>query len=267
MIMGTILDKIIANKRREVAIMKQSVPLEHVRTLSKGLSCGKSMKQSLLDSDTGIISEIKRKSPSLGFIKEFADVEIIARHYDLAGCSAISVLTDNVFFGGSINDLKIVKANVRCPVLRKDFMIDPYQIYQSKILGADTILLIASALTLDEAYDLGALANDLGMEVLLEIHDETELDYISRYTDMVGVNNRNLKTFVTDVSTSYSLADMIPSDKVKVSESGLSNPETVKELRKAGFRGFLMGERFMKEDIPGEALAVFIDKLKSGDEA
>jgi indole-3-glycerol phosphate synthase len=265
--MATILDKIIENKRLEVAKMKQAVPLDQIKNLTKGLGECISMKNSLMASQTGIIAEFKRKSPSLGYINEYADVEAVARSYDLAGCSAISVLTDYEYFGGCINDLKVVKANVRCPVLRKDFMIDPYQIYQSKLLGADTILLIASALTLDDAYDMGELAHNLGMEVLLEIHDETELDYISRYTDMVGVNNRNLKTFITDVNTSFSLADKIPADKVKVSESGLSDPQTVNELRKAGYRGFLMGERFMKEKNPGEAFSKFKDKMESVNEA
>jgi len=147
-------------------------------------------------------------------------------------------------------------------MLRKDFMIDPYQVYEAKVLGADVILLIASALTLDEAYELGELAHELGMEVLLEVHHEAELDYISRFTDMVGVNNRNLSTFVTDVQVSFELASRIPSQFVKISESGLSDPKVVKSLREAGYKGFLMGENFMKHDEPGAALSAFILELQ-----
>lgn len=146
-------------------------------------------------------------------------------------------------------------------MIRKDFIIDPYQVYESKLLGADVILLIASALTLDEVYDLGALAHELGMETLLEIHDATELEYINRYTDMVGVNNRNLGTFVTDVQVSMDLIHQIPASYVKVSESGISNPQTVFELREAGYQGFLMGENFMKEKKPGTSLSQFIQAL------
>jgi indole-3-glycerol phosphate synthase len=151
---------------------------------------------------------------------------------------------------------------VSCPLLRKDFIIDPYQLYVSKILGADVILLIAACLTPDEAYDLGELAHELGMEVLLEVHDEDELAYISRYTDIVGVNNRQLKTFQTDVRVSFDLASKIPTDNVRISESGLSDPSTVKALREVGFNGFLMGEAFMKTERPGEALTDFINHLK-----
>lgn len=256
----TILEKIVADKRLEVAALKQDVPLEHVRNLSVGLKPGMSMKQALLKSSTGIISEFKRKSPSLGFIHEGAEVTSVVKAYEKAGCSGISVLTDNKYFGGTISDIKAARTAVNCPVLHKDFMIDPYQIYVSKILGADVILLIAATLTLDEAYDMGELAHELGMEVLLEIHNEEELEYIGRYIDLVGVNNRNLKTFNTDVQTSFDLVKKIPVDRVRISESGLSDPSIVKALREAGFNGFLIGEAFMKHADPGEALASFIEK-------
>ena len=259
----TILDKIVADKRIEVEYLKKNVPLEDVKKLASGLGSGMSLslKNSLLNSSTGIISEFKRKSPSLGFINEMADVAEVVKAYEIAGCSGISVLTDLNYFGGTISDLKTAKSIVKCPVLRKDFMIDPYQIYVSKIIGADVILLIAASLTMDEAYDLGELAHELGMEVLLEIHNKEELDYISRFTDIVGVNNRNLKTFKTDVQISFDLAKQIPADRVKISESGLSDPDTVKALRSAGYNGFLMGEAFMKNLNPGEALASFINQL------
>ena len=257
----TILDKIVAAKRIDIASCKQAVPLEHVINLSASLMQGRSMKQALLDSPSGIISEFKRKSPSKGFIHPGADVAQVVKAYEEAGCSGISVLTDYEFFGGTTGDFKAARAAVNCPILRKDFIIDPYQLYVSKILGADLVLLIAANLTMDEAFDFGELAHELGMEVLLEVHNEDELKYISRYTDIVGVNNRNLKTFVTDVNTSFDLAGKIPSDMVKISESGLSDPAIVKELRRAGYQGFLMGEAFMKNKQPGKALANFISKI------
>ena len=257
----TILDKIVADKRLEVAARREVVSLEHLKSLATGLPKGRSLKNALSASATGIISEFKRKSPSKGYIHPDADVVSVVSAYQAGGCSGVSVLTDYPYFGGTIGDFKAARAVLDCPMLRKDFMIDPYQIYETKVLGADVILLIASALTLDEAYDLGELAHELGMEVLLEIHNEAELDYISRFTDMVGVNNRNLSTFVTDVQISFDLSEKIPSGFVKISESGLSDPATVKSLREAGYKGFLMGENFMKHDNPGAALSAFISFL------
>lgn len=258
----TILDKIVADKRLEVAARREAISLEHLKNLANGLPKGFSLKNALTTSATGIISEFKRKSPSKGYIHPDADVVSIVSAYQAGGCTGVSVLTDYPYFGGTISDFKKARQVLDCPMLRKDFMIDPYQIYEAKVLGADVILLIASALTLDEAYDLGSLAHELGMEVLLEVHNEAELDYISRFTDMVGVNNRNLSTFVTDVQVSFDLADKIPSEFVRISESGLSEPDTVKNLREAGYKGFLMGENFMKHDNPGAALSSFIQALK-----
>jgi len=257
----TILEQIVESKRIEVNVRKQAVPMEHIKKMSEGLPVGKSLKRALMESPSGIISEFKRKSPSKGFIHPDAQVRSVVEAYQAAGCTGVSVLTDYEYFGGTINDFKEARAVLDCPVLRKDFMIDPYQMYESKLLGADVVLLIAACLTLDEAYDLGELAHELGMEVLLEIHGEEELEYISRYTDIVGVNNRNLKVFKTDVQTSFDLVSKIPADRVRISESGLSDPATVKALRKAGYQGFLMGEAFMKQDYPGEALADLIRKL------
>ena len=258
----TILDKIVADKRLEVASRREAVSLEHLRSLATGMPNGCSLKKALETSATGIISEFKRKSPSKGFIHPNADVVSVVSAYQEGGCSGVSVLTDEIYFGGTIGDFKNARLVLDCPMLRKDFVIDPYQVYESKLLGADVILLIASALSLDEAYDLGELAHDLGMEVLLEVHNEAELDYLSRFTDMVGVNNRNLSTFVTDVQVSFDLADKIPSQFVKISESGLSAPTVVKSLREAGYQGFLMGENFMKHDDPGAALCSFILALQ-----
>jgi indole-3-glycerol phosphate synthase len=257
----TILDTIIADKRLEVKARKQVVSERHLQQQTAGMAAGRSLKQTLIASPTGIISEFKRKSPSKGFIHPDANVEEVVSAYQKAGCAGISVLTDFPYFGGTISDFRKARAIADVPMLRKDFVVDPYQVYESKFLGADVILLIASALTLDEAYDLGELAHELGMETLLEVHNEEELGYISRYTDMVGVNNRDLKTFVTDVGISLRLASEIPEGFVRISESGLSDPLTVTNLRKVGYRGFLMGENFMKEKHPGIALSDFIAEL------
>jgi indole-3-glycerol phosphate synthase len=257
-----ILEQIIADKRCEVAAQREVVSLDYVSRLSSGLKPGHSLKNTLKESEIGIIAEFKRKSPSKGMIHPEAIVTEVARAYTQAGCSAMSVLTDYPYFGGTLTDFKQVRAIVDFPLLRKDFIIDPYQVHVSKILGADVILLIAACLTPDEAYDLGELAHELGMEVLLEVHEASELDYISRFTDLIGVNNRNLKTFKTDVRTSFELAPLLPESIPWISESGLSDPLIVRSLRESGYRGFLMGEAFMKEAEPGRALASFIQQLK-----
>jgi indole-3-glycerol phosphate synthase len=256
-----ILEQIVADKRKEVSAKQQAIPMKQLVNLTAGLQTGRSLKAALSRSGTGIIAEFKRESPSKGFIHQGAEIASIARSYEQAGCAAISVLTDYPYFGGRINDLKTARAIVDCPLLRKDFMIDPYQLYEAKLLGADVILLIAACLSRDEAYDMGELAHELGMEVLLEIHSEAELTYISRFTDVVGVNNRQLKTFVTDVQTSFDLASKIPGQYLKVSESGLDDPSVVMALKQAGYKGFLMGERFMKYPDPGAELAAFINQL------
>ncbi|MCX6308796.1 MAG: indole-3-glycerol phosphate synthase TrpC [Bacteroidia bacterium] len=258
----TILDKIVADKRLEVASRREAVPFDHLKSMATGMPKGLSLKKVLEASPTGIISEFKRKSPSKGYIHPDADVATVVNAYQSGGCSGVSVLTDYPYFGGTIGDFRNARQVLDCPMLRKDFMINPYQLYEAKVLGADVILLIASALTLDEAYDLGELAHELGMEVLLEVHNEAELEYISRFTDLVGVNNRNLSTFATDVQVSFDLADKIPSKFVKISESGLSDAATVKSLREVGYKGFLMGENFMKHDDPGAALSTFILALQ-----
>ena len=258
----TILDKIVADKRLEVAARREAVSFDHLKNMATGLPKGLSLKKALEASQTGIISEFKRKSPSKGYIHPNADAASVVSAYQAGGCTGVSVLTDEIHFGGTLSDFRNARQVLDCPMLRKDFMIDPFQVYEAKILGTDVILLIASALTMDEAYDLGELAHELGMEVLLEVHNEAELDYISRFTDMVGVNNRNLSTFVTDVQVSFDLADKIPAEFTKISESGLSETATVKKLREAGYKGFLMGENFMKHGDPGAALSSFILALQ-----
>jgi indole-3-glycerol phosphate synthase len=260
---GNILDKIIESKKIEVASRKLSTPIS---TLEKAPAFSRkclSMKQSLLNSDSGIISEFKRKSPSLGWIHEDADVVDVASGYSAAGATGISILTDLEYFGGTPMDLMAARQFITCPVLRKDFVIDEYQLYEAKAMGADVILLIAAALTIEQTLQLARKAHELGLEVLLEVHNAEELGHANDFVDMLGVNNRNLKTFEQTIQTSFDLAALIPDKFVKVSESGISKTETVKELRKVGYKGFLMGENFMKEENPAEALKNFISDLKN----
>jgi indole-3-glycerol phosphate synthase len=255
-----ILETICAHKRLEVARQKEVVSLSHLKDLLPVDPHKKiSFRRSLADLPPGIIAEFKRRSPSKGWIHPNADVETIAKEYEDAGAAAISVLTDELFFGGSFSDFKKARTTVtKIPLLRKDFIVDAYQIYQSKTLGADVVLLIAACLTREESLQFSAIAHELDMEVLLEIHNREELDYIQPLVDVVGVNNRNLNTFDTNVQCSFDLARQIPEEYFKISESGLSDSMTVMQLRKEGFKGFLMGENFMKKDHPGEALREFI---------
>lgn len=260
-LMKDILSEIIANKRFEVDLQKQAISIEQ---LTEGLGderiSGRSMKQALASSASGIIAEFKRRSPSKGWIRENADPAEIIPAYDAAGASALSILTDEKFFGGSLKDIRTARPLTPLPILRKDFIIDEYQLYQAKIVGADAILLIAAALEADKCRTLAEKAHELGLEVLLEIHSAEELAYIHPEIDMVGVNNRNLGTFYTDIENSFRLAERLPQNTLLVSESGISDPETVKRLRMAGFRGFLIGETFMKTEVPGNALREFITK-------
>jgi indole-3-glycerol phosphate synthase len=257
-----ILADIVANKRIEVESQKRAVPLEELKSRVAGLPKVRSFKEALATSSTGIISEFKRRSPSKGWIAEGAQPEQVVPSYQAAGATALSILTDTNYFGGSMDDVIRVRQLTTLPILRKDFVVDEYQLYQAKLIGADAALLIAADLAKSECDHLTGVAHELGLEVLLEIHSESELEYITPETDVVGVNNRNLGSFHTDVANSFRLAELLPKDKVKVSESGLSKPETVKQLREAGFRGFLMGEAFMKTGAPGDALSEFINALK-----
>lgn len=257
-----ILQTIIAHKRREIEAQEQAVPLSALEALLDTPMPGISMKQALRQSPFGIIAEFKRRSPSKDWIHRNAQTEVIAPAYQQAGASALSVLTDEPFFGGSLKDLQSCRSLVQLPLLRKDFIISPYQLFQAKLKGADAVLLIAACLTTGQCKELAHLAHELQMEVLLEIHEESELDHLNPHIDMVGVNNRHLGTFHTDVSTSFQLAKLLPEELTRVSESGLSQPETVKQLREAGFHGFLMGEAFMKSPRPGEALYNFIQALQ-----
>lgn len=254
-----ILETIIAQKKIEISEQKKAgLPASIRATTSPALS----LKAALMQSSTGIIAEFKRKSPSKGWIFPDATIETITKGYEANGATGLSILTDESFFGGSIADLKHARTAVKIPILRKDFIIDPFQIDVAKAIGANAILLIAAALTKENCLQLAKKAHDIGLEVLLEIHEEAELEYIHSQVDIVGINNRNLKTFVTDVETSFRLGEKIPDNYVKISESGIGDPQTVKELRAAGFLGFLMGETFMKNEQPDKALAQFIASLQ-----
>jgi len=261
--MSSILDKILADKVLEVAERKLIISISDLEKMPEFSRARLSMKQSLLASETGIISEFKRKSPSLGWIHEDADVMKVTSGYSEAGASGISILTDLPYFGGTPQDVINARPYIKCPVLRKDFVIDEYQLYEAKAMGADVILLIAAALTGKRTFELARKAHELGLEVLLEVHNADEIRHANDYVDIIGVNNRNLKTFEQSIQASFDLADKIPDHFVKISESGISKVETVKELRKVGYRGFLMGENFMKESDPAEALRSFIKALKS----
>jgi indole-3-glycerol phosphate synthase len=256
-----ILDQIIADKREEVEARKQLISIDDLKSSPYFTRSCLSLKNRLLASP-GIISEFKRKSPSKGWIHEDADVVEITSGYSDAGAAGISILTDTKYFGGVQQELTAARPHVDCPVLRKDFMIDEYQLYEAKSIGADLILLIAAALTPTECLKLARKAKELGLEVLLEVHTREELAYCSDEIDLVGVNNRNLKTFEVSTQLSVELAPLIPDRFVKISESGLSDVQTVKMLIDKGYRGFLMGENFMKEKDPAEALRKFDASLR-----
>ena len=258
----TILDRIIVNKIKEVSAKKAVFPVPLLEKSFYFNHPTNSMAQALKNSNTGIIAEHKRRSPSKSVINERSLLTDIVSGYQNAGVSAVSVLTDTFYFGGSLDDLLLAKKTISIPVLRKEFIIDPYQIIEAKAYGADAILLIASALTSSQLKSFSELAKLLKLDVLLEVHDLQELKRSLLPTvDMLGVNNRNLKTFEVTTNISKHLSEEIPEDFVKVSESGISSIEAVKELRTFGFQGFLMGEHFMRTEDPGRAAANFIERL------
>ncbi len=260
-----ILSNITAQKRIEVAKDKSLTPpavlYKSVELLMSENYDTRSMSGSLMASAHGIIAEFKRKSPSKGWIHPDVEPEDVVPCYAKAGAAALSILTDTDFFGGCREFIKRVRPMVQTPILRKDFIIDEYQIFQAKEIGADAVLLIAACLSKQECESLINMAHNLNLEVLLEMHSESELDYATLGADMLGINNRNLGTFVTDVNNSFKMAELLPKERLKVSESGISNPETIRQLRAAGFRGFLIGETFMKESNPGAALENFIKNI------
>ena len=259
--MADILEEIVAWKRREVQIMKEMQPTKKLQRIIEEQTFYKRplIADALRKSTTGIIAEFKRKSPSLGWINEDAKPSDIPFAYQQNGAAAISVLTDNRYFGGDDEYIKEARmSGVRIPVLYKNFIIDEHQLLQARLAGASTVLLIAACLNFYECKRLMQAAHAIGLEVLLEMHDEDELDYAELEPDLYGINNRSLGTFTTDVETSFRLADLLPINAVKISESGISNPDTVRQLRDVGYQGFLIGETFMKQEDPGAALADFI---------
>lgn len=258
----TILDKIIVDKKREVELKKQLIPVNQLENSVLFGSRTYSLSKTLRNNVIGIIAEHKRRSPSKSVINNHFSVEEIVIGYQNAGVSGISVLTDGKYFGGSLEDLLLAKASVNLPLLRKEFIIDEYQILEAKAHGADVILLIAAILTRSEIKHLSEFAHSLGLEVLLEVHNKEELDKaIMPSLDMIGVNNRNLKTFEVSLDFSKELAPHIPDEFVKVSESGISSIDAIKELQPFGYQGFLIGEHFMKTENPGYTAAEFINTI------
>ena len=247
--MQDILQEIVAHKRQELALMRTKKP---------------SMREALLASSIGIIAEFKRKSPSKGWIKEDGRADIIPLSYQQNGAAALSILTDKKYFGGHDDFIRAARqSGVTIPILYKNFVVDEFQLYEAALCGASAVLLIAACLTKEQCRMLMHSAHELGLEVLLEMHDERELEYAELEPDMCGINNRHLGSFVTDVETSYRLAERLPKEAVKVSESGISNPQTINELRSAGFQGFLIGETFMKTVNPGATLRAFMNDIIS----
>ncbi|MEM7484702.1 MAG: indole-3-glycerol phosphate synthase TrpC [Bacteroidota bacterium] len=258
-----ILDKIVADKRKEVYLKKSLIPLSQ---LEKSVLIERdtvSLAHKLKNSNSGIIAEHKRRSPSKSVINQDLNVQDVAIGYENAGVCGMSVLTDGKYFGGSLDDLLLARAAVTMPVLRKEFIIDEYQILEAKAYGADVILLIAAVLSKIEIKSLSEAAKKLDLDVLLEVHNEEELHKsIMPSLDMLGVNNRNLKTFEVSLETSKNLSELIPDEFVKVSESGISSIEAIQELKHYGYQGFLIGENFMKTDNPGQHATEFIKTLE-----
>lgn len=259
----TILDKIIARKHVEVAQAKANRPLSTLERNPLFLRECYALRDSILDpAKNGIIAEHKRASPSKGLINGSSSVEDVVSGYQQAGAAAVSVLTDADFFRGSLDDLVAARAALHIPLLRKEFMIDTYQIVEAKAHGADIILLIAAVLSPAEVKALSEFAKSVGMNVLLEVHNRAELERsIVNSVDAIGVNNRNLNDFSVSIEHSLELVSLIPDQFIKVSESGISDPATIRSLREAGFQGFLIGENFMKTKNPAYAMQEFVKAL------
>lgn len=262
--MKHVLHDILAQKRHEVEERQGLFPVKLLEKSPYFSTTPVSLRSYLKRPDkVGVIAEIKRKSPSKGILHKHVNVEALSLGYMQAGASALSVLTDTPFFGGTLEDLVTARRFNFCPILRKDFIIDPYQVIEAKAKGADVILLIAAALDPERTEQLAQLARSLGMEVLLEVHSEEEVaSHASEHIDLVGVNNRDLGTFEVSTETSLRLADKIPADFMKISESGINDAETISRLHAAGYRGFLIGETFMKSAHPAVACRKLIEKVK-----
>lgn len=266
--MSNILDKILARKAEEVAESKNRRPLTEVKAAMADAPAPRSLRRSLEQTPGGVISEFKRRSPSKDWIKRDARPEDIIPTYEAAGAAALSILTDHDFFGGSLADVVAARPLTSLPILRKEFIIDPYQIYEARAAGADAILLIAAAIGAARCHELAAVAKDAGLEVLLEIHSAEELEAYSPNVDVLGVNNRDLKVFRTDPEQSIRLFDQLPAEPLPISESGLLDPAVARRVLSAGYRGILVGEAFMKHDVPGDALKAYLNcLLNPADEA
>lgn len=259
----TILDKIIENKKKELSILKKLTPVNELEKSGYFRRKPFSLSSFLTEkSRTSIIAEFKRKSPSKGIINSFSMAGDIVSGYFREGASGVSILTDTQFFGGSVSDLLVVRDKSEFPILRKDFIIDEYQVIESKSIGADTVLLIAAVLQRSEILKLSELARSLGMEVLLEVHEPDELDKVNQYVNIIGVNNRSLKSFEVDINISVKMAGLIPHGFLKISESGISSSATIKNLISYGYNGFLIGEKFMSCSDPVRAFSDFAIELK-----
>jgi len=258
-----ILDKIVNDKKVEVALRKELIPVKQLENSVLFEGATVSLTSVLQNSATGIIAEHKRRSPSKAVINQSSSVWDVAKGYETAGACGMSVLTDGKYFGGSLDDLLTARASCTLPLLRKEFIIDEYQLLEAKAYGADVCLLIAACLTRKEIKQLSEFAKSLQLDVLLEVHNQEELEKsLMPSLDMLGVNNRNLKTFEVSLETSKQLSTQIPNDFVKVSESGISSIEAIKELKPYGYQGFLIGENFMKTDNPAQSAVDFIQELK-----
>lgn len=260
-----ILDEIVAHKREELEDFRSVVSPASLYDMVEPLldTPVPSMRAALEQSESGIIAEFKRKSPSRGWIHRDARAAEVPLAYEQNGASALSILTDMKYFGGDDEFIRQARhVGVTLPILYKNFIVDAYQLLQARLCGASAVLLIAACLSHEECEQLLDLTHQLGMEALLEMHSERDLDYADLPADMMGINNRNLGTFITSVDNSFRMAERLPKEACKVSESGISNPDTVRQLRQAGYRGFLMGEHFMKAENPGSALRSFIETLK-----
>ncbi len=259
----SILDQIIASKKKEIALKRSIVSVAQLENSVLFNKKTNSLSKSIVNSPFGIIAEHKRRSPSKATINNSLSLEEVVKGYEIAGASGISVLTDMQYFGGSLEDLLLASASVRIPLLRKEFIVDEYQLLEAKAFGSDAILLIAAVLSKSEIKHLSEFAQSLALEVLLEVHNLEELEKsIMPSLDLIGVNNRNLKTFEVSLQNSIDLANHIPNDFVKISESGITTTEDIKLLKSHGFLGFLIGENFMKTDNPGKSLEQFINQLK-----
>ena len=258
----TILEKIIETKKIELEIVKKTISIEDLKKLPNFQKKSISLVNRLKNSSHGIIAEHKRRSPSKSIINESTNIDQIIHGYDRADVCGISVLTDKEYFGGSLDDLRNTRNLTNIPILRKEFIIDKYQLIEAKAYGADVILLIAACLNKHQIINLSAFAKEIGLEVLIELHNENELEKCLIDTiDIIGVNNRNLKTFEVDINTSIKLSNIIPEKYLKISESGISNYDEIRKLRNHGFKGFLIGELFMKNNDPGKEVLDLIEKI------